>query len=405
MRRSWQLRSLLSAALLISVLQVPAASAQQPVSAEPPYATMNRDTVTYRGPGRANSSDLQTSVATIGILLPLQGPDSARGKLLLHAAQLAIDDENAAAPLSDGRRFALAAENVATSWGQASSAMVHLITEQQSVALITGPDGNLAHQAEQIANKIGIPIVTLSSDTTTTQINIPWIFRMAPSDQQQAAVLADDLYRSSPDRHVVLVAAADHDGRAGQAEFLKAVQSKGIRSPQIVEIDPSSFRTTEFAKALASSKADVVVIWTDSALAAQLPPVVGEIQPSPLIYLCQKASLASGAESEWRAYPNAFEIVTMLAPESAPTKSSSHPEQFAPFSPGSQEQQMYLAVRLVAAAVRMSGINRARLRDALAQSVFTTASNGAERWFDAAGNLQVPAQLIPVQTLALSSAH
>jgi len=65
-----------------------------------------------------------------------------------------------------------------------------LIAEERVAALITSSDGNIAHQAEQIANKIGIPIVTLASDATTTQINIPWIFRLGPSDEDQARAIA-----------------------------------------------------------------------------------------------------------------------------------------------------------------------------------------------------------------------
>jgi hypothetical protein len=40
-------------------------------------------------------------------------------------------------------------------WGQTSGAIVQLIEQEHAVAIITPANGNIAHQAEQIANKIG----------------------------------------------------------------------------------------------------------------------------------------------------------------------------------------------------------------------------------------------------------
>ena len=86
---------------------------------------------------------------------------------------------------------------------------------QQAIALLSPIDGNIAHQADQIANKIAIPIVILSSDATTTRINIPRIFRRGPGDADQAQLIATDIYRRRNLRKVLLIAEDDHDGRVG----------------------------------------------------------------------------------------------------------------------------------------------------------------------------------------------
>ncbi len=184
----------LSRALLIVVLLALPLYAQSE-SSPAPYASMNRDDVDYRGPDRAIAKNLPGDITTIGILLPFQGKQAAKGVLLRTAAQMALDDESSSAPANSGRHFVLAFRDESERWGQASSEMVKLIDQEQAVALITSTDGNIAHQAEQIANKIGIPIVTLSSDSTTTRINIPWIFRLGPSDADQAQLIAVDIYQ------------------------------------------------------------------------------------------------------------------------------------------------------------------------------------------------------------------
>ena len=85
--------------------------------------------------------------------------------------------------------------NESEQWGQASNAIVQLITQDEAVAVITSADGRIAHQAEQIANKLGAPVLTLSSDPTTTRINIPWIFRVGTERRGAGRVIAEEIYR------------------------------------------------------------------------------------------------------------------------------------------------------------------------------------------------------------------
>ena len=166
---------------LLICAAAPSLPAQTDEPSVRPYASMDRTKIGYRGAGREKSNDILNRDIRIGILLPISGVRAPEGKSLLQAAQAAIDEQNELKPLPDGKRFALAVADESGPWGQASSAMVLLILQDEAVALITSNNGSIAHQAEQIANKVGIAVLTLASDPTTTKINIPWIFRMAPS--------------------------------------------------------------------------------------------------------------------------------------------------------------------------------------------------------------------------------
>ncbi len=153
-----------------------------------PYAVIPRDAVNYSGPGREASHDLRGIEIKIGLLAPLTGPRQNEGKALLQGAQLAVEDE-AASPFPGGRRLSMVARDQSDSWGRATNEIVRLVFDDQVAALVTSLDGDSAHLAEQVGNKVGIPIVTLSTDPSTTQINLPWIFRLLPQTRSRLARL------------------------------------------------------------------------------------------------------------------------------------------------------------------------------------------------------------------------
>jgi ABC-type branched-subunit amino acid transport system substrate-binding protein len=368
-------------AALPILLQGGSAFAQAPEPHPPAYAQMDKDAVDYRGPGRAVSSDISGKTATIGILLPLQGANAEHGRAFLKAAQQAIADENQRGPLSDGRGFSLAVKNESGNWGQSTSEMMRLITEDQSLALIIGSNGNLAHQAEQIANKLGISIVTLASDATTTQINIPWIFRVVPSDEQQADAIAHGIYDRNKSTKVLLISTTDHDGRAGKLAFTRAAGAMRADAPVELDLDPELVDTGQVEEKLRASKPDAVVFWTSSLVFEELLDSVQSAHSVRLIYASEKTALPILGNPAART-ENAAVRVPVTGTE---------------LNQSGVSDQVYNAVRLIAAAIRAAGPNRARVRDALARSTETSAE-GMARLFDGAGNLLEKPRLVLVDS-------
>lgn len=383
---------LLLIALSAGELQVAAQTEAPPVS--PPYASMDPATVNYRGAGREKSRDIPGVAVHIGLLLPLQGKRAREGKLLWQAAQIAIDRENRAEPPAKGQRFVLAVEDESGPWGQASNAMVRLILQDEAVALITSTDGNIAHQAEQIANKLGIAVVTLSSDPTTTRINIPWIFRAGPSDAEQAHAIAERIYGVSKLARVLLITESGHDGRIGVEEFLKASLSLQDVAPIRLELNAEAPFTDAQERELGLTKPDAIVIWTSSSLANQLLPVIRRAEPTTTIFLCQKAadflprkdSEAAGRDS----------LIFTMEPEAGDAEFVREYRDRTGESPGIAAQQIENAVRAIADAVRRAGVNRARVRDRLAASAAGELKAGVVG-FDIAGNLRAKTRFVRVE--------
>ena len=343
---------------------------------------MNRDEVAYRGPDRGSTKDLPGEVTTIGVLLPLHGARAAQGTALRTAAQMALDDELASGTGTPGRRLALAFRDESERWGQASSEMAELIDQQQAIALITPADGNIAHQAEQIANKIGIPILTLSSDATTTRINIPWIFRLGPSDTDQAKLIAADIYQRRNLRRALLIAEDDHDGRVGAEEFSRAANLLHAAAPERVDFNPATSDLASLANTLKSKLPDAIVVWTGAEAAATVLSVLRQAAPSAVIYLCSKAAqLLPQLSQPW------FSASLVLPTTDRASNFAVRYRQQAGLEPTVAAREIYDAVRLLSAAVRSAGANRARVRDYLASGVTYSGLSGAFS-FDKAGNLK-----------------
>jgi len=356
--------------------------AQSEASSHVPYASMNRDAVGYYGPGRESTNDLPGNVATIGLILPLRGQRASEGKLLQQAAQIALDDETASGPLPDGLRLALAVRDESERWGQASSEMVQLIDQEHAVALITSMDGGIAHQAEQIANKIGIPILTLSSDATTTRINIPWIFRLGPSDADQARLFASDIYQRRKPGKVLLIIETGHDGRVGGEEFVRAANLFQAAPPERIEFNPSRSDTQSFTEQITAMNLDSLVLWTGPETAAKILPALAQARPATSFYLCSKAAQFSGppeAAGSW---------ITAETSKAIGEGYREFRERYweqTNLEPSLAAQEIYDAVRLLAAAIRTAGANRARVRDFLATvRTFQGVTGGLS--FDPAGD-------------------
>ncbi|MGH6630106.1 MAG: ABC transporter substrate-binding protein, partial [Burkholderiales bacterium] len=362
------------------------ARAQQDSAPVQPYATINRAAINYAGPDREAARDLVGPEIKIGILAPLQGPRQREGEALLAAARMAIEDESAA-PLSDGRHLALAVRDETGLWGRASSELVKLVVENRAVALITSPDGRAAHLSEQVGNRLGVPVLTLASDSTSTQINIPWMFRVVSSDAAQARLFAGDIYGTRALERVLLVTEGDHDGKVGREEFAKAAQRLNASVPTAFEIPAPGSAADTVAAQIRSTRPQAIVVWASAEAAAR---VFAALRGSNAeFYVCHKA-LQEPFLSVAREVNTARLWTASASGSSAADSRREFDRRFrarsgTPATPAARE--MYDAVRLIAARLRESGPNRARLRDALAARGEYRGVSGTIS-FDGAGNNQ-----------------
>ena len=378
---------------LVFFVFVSGAQAQQDTASVQPYASINRRAIDYTGPDREAARDLAGPEIKIGLIAPLQGARKAEGAALVAAAQMAIEDESAA-PLSGGRHLGLIARDETGLWGRASSEIVKLVVDDRAVALVTSSDGRAAHLSEQVGNRLGVPVVTLATDATTTQINIPWLFRIVPNDAAQARAFAESIYHEHAFRKVLLISESDHDGRVGAEEFEKAARALQAPAPARVEILLPLIDVESLSKTIQAQGPEAIVLWTSAVTAAQLLEGISGTRAG--IYLCRKAleePLISAAREKQHIW-----IAASRAANSG-SGSATFAERYRArtgVAPGPAAAEAYDAVRLIAAGLRESGPNRARLRDALATHTEYHGVSGVIA-FDGAGNNQAEVALVPLR--------
>jgi ABC-type branched-subunit amino acid transport system substrate-binding protein len=370
----------------------PALSAQTSTETSKPYASMDRHGVVYLGPTRSSPDQLSSGTAVIGMIVPMAGPQQSQGNSLLAAAQLAIEQEQSSGALPDGWRLQLAVRDESGPWGQASTEILNLLDQDHALAVLTSANGATAHLAEQIANKISVPILTLSSDPSTTQANVPWLFRLGPSDADQARAFCAHIYASSASisagalatrpQKVLLIAQPDHDGRTGAAEFEKAARAAIAHAPDRFEWIGSKENLERLTTMMKTTAPDAIVVWADSQAAESLLPIVRVARPDIPVFLCQKA-----AQLNLTAH-DAKEVFTVAAIDAATLDRQRKFEQLylarTGAAPGPAARQVCEAIHLIAAALRTTGNDRVLVRDYLANQ--PVPSHPSAPAFDSAGN-------------------
>ena len=410
--RLYSLEKLLGSAVVVGLLAGVTLARAQQKEPEVPYASIGSTGVTYAGPGRESSYDLRGPVIHIGLLVPLNGPQKTDGEAIVTAARMALKDA-AQGPLPGGLRLELAiGDESGPAWGRVTDAVLHLVSNDHAVAIVTSASGATAHLSEQVGNKIGVPILTLSSDATTTQINLPWIFRLGPSDAQQAQAMAQDIYRTRGFKHVLLVAERDHDGRMGGGEFVEAASRLGAPPPDSLAINPLQPNAGSLPAAIRTRSPQAIVFWTQPENAGKLLAKMSANGIHAPVYLSQEAA-QEGSGLKRRSEEDTgvkdasgvgFYTVVLETGETARRASFVRRYQAATgLLPGPVAAEAYDAVWLVAHAVREAGPNRARVRDDISHTRDLAGVSG-DISFDSQGNNRSDVRLVRLQWTAPVSA-
>lgn len=372
---------------------------------EVPYASIGSTGVTYAGPGRESSYDLRGPVIHIGLLIPLNGPQKADGEAIVTAARMALKDAEQE-PSPGGLRVALAmGDESGPAWGRVTDAVLHLVFSDQAVAIITSASGATAHLSEQVGNKIGVPILTLSSDATTTQINLPWIFRLGPTDSQQAQAIAQDIYRARGFRRVLLVSELDHDGRMGGREFIEAASRLGAQRPDSLAINPLKPDAGSLLSAIRSKFPQAIVFWAQPEISGKLLASMRANGIHAPFYLSQEAAQkGSGLRFSPQRVAEAKEpsgagIYTVALDSERSSLRASFARRYQSATgllPGPVAAEAYDAVWLIAHAIQVAGPNRARVRDYISRTQDLAGVSGRIS-FDGQGNNRSGVRLVQLQ--------
>lgn len=339
----------------------------------------------WRGP----DEDLrQLSEIRIGLFVATS-PDHPVGGPITRAAALAVDQINEAGGF-DGIPVRLAVRWDDDPWRGGSKQVIKLVYEDSVWAVIGSVDGAATHIAEQVVTKAWLPLLSpASSDPTLTYIRIPWMFRLPPDDSRQAAIITARGIGPLSLTRVGLVTSDDHDGRVFADEMLARMRAAGMAPSFHFQVASSGADLEEMTKRIRSFSPDGLVI--------RLP----RAETRSLLRRLRKARLRQPVMLPWIPGLRAADLETLYDGQlyyvQPFSRGNSRYDQFARSyrerygeDPTCAAAYAYDAVTLIVDALRQSGLNRARLRDAIAQNDRYHGVTGAISWDNAGGNRGEP---------------
>ncbi len=358
------------------------------VRADEPYRNLRDTTLEYNGPAEdfTNLTELR-----LGWFGPSDPADPLTGDLWF-AATLAIDEANAAPPPSSlvprpsappQLPFRLVPRWAPDPWRAGVSLLTRMVYDEQPLALLGSVDSASTHLAEQVVAKAQLPLLSpFTTDKSLTLAGVSWMFAFAPSDAAIARALVDAILATDapssvvrPQSSVLLLSGTDHESRLTTREVMREFSRRERLPATRFELAPALPVPPEVLEAVdRAAPTAIVLIATPEDSARWLTTIRQRLAARPAAGTAAPIFFGSHTMGRTRflelAGPAAEGVRFPLLwnPEAAAPAASSFVARFRAargHSPDYAAVCTYDATRLLVAAIRQAGPNRARIREAL----------------------------------------
>ncbi len=196
-------------------------------------------------------------VIRIGINAPLTGDNPKVGEGTKYAAEMWLEDINAAGGLEVGGKMyqvELVTEDNEYKAESATKANTKLIT-QDEVLLIIGPQSSQqAVPAGGVANDNKTPMISPWSTNPNTTLNRPWVFRTPFLDPFQGPVVANFATEQFGATKAAVLYDVASDYPKGLAEFFKAAWEENHGAGSVVAFESFTTKDQDFSAQLTKIK-------------------------------------------------------------------------------------------------------------------------------------------------------
>ena len=384
--RPWLRQGMQARRLQVLLLVLAATTAIAQEARPTPFFDARQHKPEYVGPGREEPEPAGLSEVRIAFFGPADGDHPEWGDAW-RGASLALEQANAEGGYQ-GKPFRLVAVWSDSPWGSGVADLTKLIFAEGVWAVVGGVDGVTTHLAEQIVVKAHLALVSPgNTDKSVHLTNVPWAFSLLPTDDRTAPRIVDALElesaRGADANRLVVVAATDHDSHAAWSE-VREIWARGGRPAPVLQVDiprgaPELSRLTADVRTARPAAVLVVAQARDAGRlvralrgAGLTCPIVGGSTFGRRPFLEEAGAAADGAVFPG---PDAAVAEPGLGRGYA-SRYGGGPDYLAAGS--------YDAVRLVVAAIRQAGLNRARIRDAI-DGLGSPASAGVPVAWDPTG--------------------
>lgn len=370
-----------------------------------PYKQFFLDPLEYRGYGRQIPEPGQVDSVKIGFLGPIEptvsvatgglSHEESLGRKMLQGAKLAIEQANARGGYGGKIPYQLVVRNDNGLWGASGNEVIHLAYKDNVWAILGTIDGANSHIAIRVALKAEIPMMnTGDTDPTFTETAIPWVFRVITDDRQMCYLLADFVFKKLKLTRVAALRANNRYGRIGIDEFRDAATRSG--HPFLAELN-YPLGDTDFTpqlKHIKSLNPEAVITYGDAAESAIILKQMRAMGMNQWF-------IGSDRMVSPEFIENAGENIGKVAagypynPESGKPRCLEFKRLFIKRfgeAPETYASHAYDGMCILIKAIEKAGLNRARIRDELANIKHYDGVTGKKE-FDAVFNNISPAAL------------
>jgi len=343
-----------------------------------PFFDARRRRTDYAGPGREAPEPAGAAEVLIGYFGPSDPADPLGGDLW-RAASLAIEEANARGS-HRGKPFRLLPVWSENPWGSGIARLARMVYGKEVWALVGGIDGPSTHLAEQVVAKARLALVSpVASDPSVNLANVPWTFSVAPDGERVAEALAGAVATQGVAGRLLLLASDGHDARVLAADVERALAQRGLGLLYRFRFRGGDEEALgAVARRVAGARPTAVVL------------AAGPVEAARMLRALRRAGVrapvfggpAMGRRALLEADGPAAEGVVFALPAD-PGAGRRFAEAFRRRfgrAPDWAARCTYDAVRMVVAAVERAGLNRARIRDALAALAPWPGAGGAVVW-------------------------
>ena len=340
----------------------------------------------YLGAARDIPEPKNLKEIRIGFFGPIEhNSESVLGLRMLHGAQMAVDEANAAGGYG-GKPFKLMLHNdynnwqakavygdvrptESAIWGSASDEAVKMAYDEQVWAIFGSISSESTHIALRVALRAELPVVSsANTDPTVPETTIPWYFGTMQDDREQYLTLARRMYTQLGLKRVAVLRSSSRYGRFGLGKFLDA--SRRLGHPVVMEqiFQPGDTDYSRQLRVIRSSRADAVLLVGDELEAATIlkqmraagmkQRAFGAFRTLGDTLLKEAGDSAEGFEAVYPYDPMRQDPRWLDFNRRFEDRFHEKPEQFASMA--------FDTMNALLDSICRAGLNRARIHDALA---------------------------------------
>ncbi len=336
---------------------------------EPHRRNLFPEPLPYRGPGAEKEEPEGLTSVDLGLLAPGEGsPEWREGLSMTRGAVLAVERANAAGGYQ-GLPFRLIEYEDLPLWGASSNTIVEMAYEDHVWAALGSVSGDSSHIAIRVALKALLPVMnSATGDPTLTETAIPWAFRCIADSRQESYALARTIFVEQGLRRVAVIRANSRYGRMGIVELRDA--AKRLGHPLVTEVNwiPGARDLSPLVERVMATRPDGLVIWGGAEMAGRAlaqaraaglrVPAFGPSRVIDERFLAEAGASAEGFTAVSTFDPDSSDPAWLAFRDAYRERWDEEPDAYAAHA--------FDGMNLVLEAVREAGLNRVRIRDALA---------------------------------------